>query len=239
MSRAAGHAAPPGGAGFFMRLRYVWAGLAIEQRRVGVTALALWLTLALPWYHENAAKTSGNRIEATGYNVTGYGTFSFVEASLLLVSVAVLALLFYRGEQRAFHLPGGDGFVIMLAGGWQSLLIFYRMLDTPHLTEHAGNIVTDAGVQWGMFVALFIALALTYGGARVRAAHRPEPRLADDPTVRHDVVVAAHEPPARVHEPPTRVTRRPPSRRVTREDAEQLSFDVPDGQQQLDPFGEH
>ena len=54
---------------------------------------------------------------------------------MLLVSVAVLALLFARGERRAFHLPGGDGVVVLLAGAWVAVLVFYRMFDKPGTTR--------------------------------------------------------------------------------------------------------
>jgi hypothetical protein len=195
-----------------------------------VTAVALWITLALPWYHEDVIETVAGKLVPIGYTVSGFGDFSFVEASLLLVSIAVLTLLFYRGERRAFHLPGGDGPVITLAGGWQAVLIFYRMLDGPHLSTHAGRQVTTVGISWGIFVALLGALGLAYAGARIRISHRPEPALADDPTVRHDVVVA------RVPRPPSE--RSPsPRRPVTREDAEQLTFEIGE-QASQDPFGD-
>ena len=215
------------------RLRDSWAGLAPEQRRAGLAAIVLCLTLALPWYHEDVTITIAGRLVAAGHNVSGFGAFSFVEASLLLVSVAVLVLLFYRGEGRAFHLPGGDGPVIMAAGSWQALLIFYRMLDTPHLSTGAGKIVTQTACNGHLHSHARRARA-AYTGARIRAAHRPEPRLAEDPTVRHDVAVA--------QPPPTRPLRRDerPTRRmrstVTRDDAAQLSFDVPE-EAERDPFG--
>jgi hypothetical protein len=225
-------AAPSGG--FVSRVRYAAGNLAPEQRRAGLAAIVLCLTLLLPWYHKDITVIVGGHAVPAGHNVSGFGAFSFVEASLMLVSVAVLVLLFYRGEGRAFHLPGGDGFVIMLAGGWQALLIFYRMLDTPSLHNSKGQFVTDVGVQWGIFIAMLAALALAYSGARIRAAHRPEPRLAEDPTVRHDVAAAQPDPAAT--RPLRREERRARRKPVTRDDAAQLSFEVPE-EAERDPFG--
>jgi hypothetical protein len=140
------------------------------QQAAGAAA-ALMLTLFLPWY---SAVFRGN--EARSFNRSAFGEFSFVEAAVLLVAVAVLYLIWARSQQKAFHLPGGDGTVIMAAGAWAFLLIVWRLFDTPE----ADN--AEFGLQWGIFVALAVAGLVTAAGARVRAAHRPEPPnpAADD-----------------------------------------------------------
>ena len=42
---------------------------------------------------------------------------------MLLVAAGVLFLVWARAQGKAFHLPGGDGFVISLAGGWAMALL--------------------------------------------------------------------------------------------------------------------
>ena len=228
-----------------VRIAQAWRRLAPEQRLVAVAALALWVTMLLPWYVDTISIVpSKGAAQITRETLTAFGSFSFVEAAVLLVSAGVLVLLFARAEQRAFHLPGGDGWIITSGGVWTAILIFYRMLDTPHASVAASRVVTDVGLKWGIFLALFAAIGLAYAGTRVRAAHRPEPSLVDDPTAPIAVRAAAAQPDA-----PTTVTRPrfpppPPAapatartrRAVTREDAEQLSFDVADSEP--DPFGE-
>jgi hypothetical protein len=91
---------------------------------------------------------------------------------VLLVAAGVLFMLFARGERRAFHLPGGDGTIIFGAGAWVAALIVWRFFDKPGV----GGGVT-IGLQWGIFVALLAAGILAWTGARLRAAHRPEPPL--------------------------------------------------------------
>lgn len=243
------------------RIVHAWRALASEQRLAALAALALWVTLLLPWYHKNVTETIHGQLQAAGHDVSGWGAFSFVEAAVLLVSVGILAMLFARAERRAFHLPGGDGFVILLAGGWTTLLVFYRLLDTPSLSNKAGQIVTDVGPAWGIFIALAAAGSLAYAGLRVRGAHRPEPDLEHDPTrplaarrasgdAGSDDAVIRRAPRARpgadaargaaagsARYPPrpgAAATR--PTRVVTREDAEQLSFDVPEPPAEPDPF---
>ncbi len=147
----------------------------------------------LPWYGKSVTETVKNSLQAAGYDLSAFGAFSFVEAAVLLVASAVLALVFARAERRAFHLPGGDGLVILAAGVWVSVLIFYRMLDKPGTTGN-DRLTTTVGLQWGIFFALAASISLAYAGARVRAAHRPEPALRDDPTVARRVVPAASRP---------------------------------------------
>lgn len=63
--------------------------------------------------------------------VSTFGQFSFVEAATVVSAGAVLALLRLRALGRHFHLPGGDGLVIMVAAGWCAVLIAARVLDRP------------------------------------------------------------------------------------------------------------
>ena len=63
--------------------------------------------------------------------VSTLGPFSFVEGALLLVAAAVLLLLKKRADGRRFHLPFGDGAVIMAAGARSGLLIVIRLFDRP------------------------------------------------------------------------------------------------------------
>jgi hypothetical protein len=89
----------------------------------------------------------------------------------------VLALLFARAEARDFQLPGGDGTIVTIAGAWAAILIFYRMLDKPSLHGNQ-TLTTTVGIEWGIFIALLLALALAYTGRRIRAGERAEPPLA-------------------------------------------------------------
>ena len=63
--------------------------------------------------------------------VSTFGPFSFVEAAEVLVALGVLALLRQRAEGKRFHLPFGDGTVVLAAGCWAALLILVRLLDRP------------------------------------------------------------------------------------------------------------
>ena len=90
---------------------------------------------------------------------------------MLLVAAAVLFLVWARSQRKGFHLPGGDGVAITIAGGWAMLLLIWRLFDKPDI-QGAG---ATMGIQWGIFGAMLAAGALIVAGARVRALHAPEP----------------------------------------------------------------
>jgi hypothetical protein len=157
------------------RLIRAFRALPHERRLAAYASIGLFVALFLPWYQETVVAVS-TKPQTASTSVTGWGAFSFVEAALLLVAVGVLTLLFQRAEGRAFHLPGGDGGVITVAGVWTCALIVWRIFDKQSVDVH-GPGTSVSGIEWGIFVALGVALFLTYAGSRIRAAHRPEPSL--------------------------------------------------------------
>jgi len=89
-----------------------------------------------------------------------FGPFSFVEAAIVLTALGVLALVKQRADRKRFHLPFGDGTVIMAAGLWTGVLIVVRLFDR------------DLGQS---ILSLACAAILAGAGARERAK-----RPADD-----------------------------------------------------------
>jgi hypothetical protein len=155
------------------RLLNAWGALGRDQRLAAMTSLGLFVSMLLPWYSKTVVvRTRGGG--AGSQSLSAFQAFSFVEAAVLLVSVGVLAMLFARAERRDFHLPGGDGTIVMLAGAWVAILIFYRLFDKPGLQGNA-QIVSSVGVQWGIFVALLVALGLAYVGRLMRFGERGAP----------------------------------------------------------------
>ena len=143
------------------------AGAGGEQRLVGGAAVALFVTMLLPWYQQNAVVNAPRTAPLQSRNLNAFQVFSFVEAAVLLVAMAVIYLLYARAEGRKFHLPGSDGAVVMVAGLWTALLLVIRLFDKPGISSH--GIAANVGVQWGIFFALAAAGLLTYAGSRMRA----------------------------------------------------------------------
>jgi hypothetical protein len=139
-----------------------------ESRWTGGAAGALVVSMLLPWYQVSFFTAGG---KAQSDSRSALAVFTWVEAAILLVALAVLFLVWARAQRQAFHLPGGDGFVVSAAGAWALALIIWRLFDKPSVHEKAATV----GIQWGIFFALLAAAALVAAGARVRAAGRPEP----------------------------------------------------------------
>lgn len=158
------------------RLAHAYRALTPEQRLAALASLGLFVSMLLPWYSKTDTLVVHGAAKASETSLSAFQAFSFVEAAVLLVSAAVLATLFARAEGRGFPLPGGDGVIVMLAGGWAALLIFYRLLDKPGLQGNE-RVTATVGVEWGIFIALLLALGLAYAGGRMRALERPQPPL--------------------------------------------------------------
>jgi hypothetical protein len=157
------------------RLMRDWQALEPERRLAGAAAAALFVTMLLPWYQQNAVVNAPRTAPLQSRNLNAFQAFSFVEAAVLLVAGAVIYLLYARAEGREFHLPGSDGTVVMAAGLWTALLLIIRLFDKPGISSH--GIAANVGVQWGIFFALAAAGLMAYSGSRMRAVRRPEPPL--------------------------------------------------------------
>ena len=196
-------------------LAHAWGALDRDRRLAAVAAVALFATMFLPWYQQNAVVTARRAAPLVSRNLNAFAVFSFVEAAVLLVAISVLFLLYARAEGGRFQLPGGDGTVVLAAGLWSALLLVLRLFDKPGITQH--GVAANVGVQWGIFFALAAAGLLAYAGSRMRAGQRPEP-----PLVRRSEAPRRPSPPRGPEEPPEPGWGRPPSARspATAEDGE-------------------
>jgi hypothetical protein len=216
------------------RLRSAYGALDRDQRFAAAAALGLLVAMFLPWYEKNVVVAGAKHF--TTDSISAFGAVSFIEAAIFLVAAGVIGLLLIRADGRPFHLPGGDGTVIFCAGLWATALIFYRVFDRPNVSGEGGTV----GIQWGFFVAFVAAGALALAGQRLRAAGRPEPpnpaadpdgeprssRRQRPPRPPRDAVPTAVIPlsEALTEVAPRRASR---DRAVTRDDARQLTFEVP------------
>ncbi len=151
-----------------------WRNLGREQRTVVVAAAVLLATMLLPWYSRTVNAVVGGQLRQQEESKRAIEVFSLVEAAIFLVALAVVVLVLARGDRRAFHLPGGDGTIVALAGAWATVLIFYRFVDKPD-GGGTGQQVVEYGLSWGIFFGLLAALGLLVAGLRLRAAELPEP----------------------------------------------------------------
>jgi hypothetical protein len=203
------------------RLARAWGALAPEQRIAAIAAVGLLVTMFFPWYELQSLNLKTHAIDSR--SISAFGDVSFVEAAVFLVAAGVIALLFARAELRDFHMPGSDGAVVMVAGGWATLLIFYRVFSRP--TGHGYPV----GIQWGFFLAFVAAGVLTYAGWRMRATAAPEPPLVRPrrrrPPMEEDVTVVAPSPQPAERAAPVPARPAPKRPRFPPAPKDQLSFE--------------
>jgi hypothetical protein len=158
------------------RVRQAFGVLAPEQRRVVLAAGLVLITMLLPWYSKSTNAITKTGLANAHESKLAILVPSFIEASIFLVSLAVLALMFARGERRAFHLPFGDGIVVSAAGAWVGFLVFYRFIDQP-AGGTTKTLAYSYDLSWGIFFGLIAAAFLVYAGTRLRLAQVSEPPL--------------------------------------------------------------
>jgi hypothetical protein len=176
------------------RIAHAWRALAPEQRLAVAAALALLVTMLFPWYGLQSVDRKTGAIYS--HSINAFGDVSFVEAAVFLVAAGVCAMLFARAEGRDFRLPGGDGAIVMLAGAWATVLIFYRVFDRPSAPNHY-----PVGIEWGFVLAFAAAGGLAYAGWRMRQRERPEPPLRRRTSARPRPTATPGEPPGRPADP--------------------------------------
>jgi hypothetical protein len=165
------------------RILRAWGRLPGEERLAAGAAAGLLLAMFLPWYQDTVV--TAKLAIPVSVTISGWGAFSFFEAMVVIVAIGTLVLLFQRGEGRTFVVPGGDGGALLAGGAFASLLVVVRMFDKNSLSV-SGPGITTAGIDWGIFVALAMAVLLAYCGLRLRATDRAtsEPPLdVPDPAV--------------------------------------------------------
>ena len=169
--------------GLGRKLGRILGALDANQRLAGVAAIALIVSMALPWFTQTGIERiqtlqfppTAPTTRAVSVTLSGFQSFKWIEAALLLVACAVLVMVAARAEGKAFHLSGGDGVTIAAAGGWCLFLLFWRsVINKP---VHPG---LETGVEWGLLVAFASAAALLLAGIRIRAVGSVEPPMPDE-----------------------------------------------------------
>ena len=87
--------------GALSRLGRNWRALSSEQRLPAIAALALLLSLLLPWYRESQTLVVKGQPARLVNSLNAFEVYSFVEAAIFVVAVGVLVLLWTRAERRA------------------------------------------------------------------------------------------------------------------------------------------
>lgn len=173
-------------------------------------AIVLFLLMFLPWFgldDESAqSQVQGFQSEASleeqleaqgdiqdalgdggltaGIDLSAWESFGLIDIILLLTILVTLALVAARALGRELILPVSAGTLIAALGILSTLLILYRLIDTP------GVSFLEYDREFGVFCGLLAAAGIAFGGWRTmqeegtsfsREADRLQDRSAGDP----------------------------------------------------------
>jgi hypothetical protein len=132
----------------------------------GVAGVALFIIMFLPWFGVDFGIGSAvQQAEDLGFDVPDVSTsvsfnawesFGFIDIILLLTVLVSVGLAVATATSRDVGLPVAASALTAGLGILSTILIIYRLLDTPF----------DADRKFGVFLGLIAAAAIAYGGWR-------------------------------------------------------------------------
>jgi hypothetical protein len=143
--------------------------LGVGEIVAGISGLALFVFMFLPWYGVDAVGGFG----VNGVDASAWEAFSFIDILLFLVCVVVVGLVIVALAETTPDMPAPPAQIIMVAGIVALVLILFRLLFTPGVDANGFEIDVDFGREIGIFLGLIAAAGITYGGWR--ASNEPKP----------------------------------------------------------------
>jgi hypothetical protein len=145
--------------------------LRTGEKIAAIAGIALLIIMFLTWFgisQEDAGEISiesaedlaevaaGLSASATELNLNAWESFSFIDIILLVTVVVAVGLAVATAMSRSVSLPVAASALTAGFGILSTLLILFRILDTPY----------DLGREFGVFLGLIAAAAIAYGGWR-------------------------------------------------------------------------
>ena len=135
--------------------------LGVGEIVAGISGLALFVFMFLPWYGIDSVAGFGVSADANAWEA-----FSFVDVVLFLVCVVVVGLVIVQLAETSPELPAPPARIITGAGVVALVLIVLRLIFTPGVDAGGVDIDVDLGRKIGIFLGLIAAAGIVYGGWR-------------------------------------------------------------------------
>lgn len=136
--------------------------LGVGEIVAGVSGLALFIFMFLPWYGVDSVGGFG----VGGVDANAWEAFSFVDVLLFLVAVVVVGLVLVQVAESTPELPAPPAQIIMIAGVVALVLILFRLIFTPGVDSAGVDVDVDLGRKLGILLGLVAAAGISYGGWR-------------------------------------------------------------------------
>jgi hypothetical protein len=124
------------------------------ERLVCIGAAVTLASMLLPWYG----------IRLSGLSATGFDSFGFGAAALLVTAGAAVVVAFREASGKPPTRPLRSAELVVVAGVWAALIALFLVFDRPDELGGSAEITTQIGV----YVALIGGLVIAGGGMRMR-----------------------------------------------------------------------
>ena len=148
--------------------------LGVGEIVAGISGLALFVFMFLPWYGIDSVAGFGVSADASAWEA-----FSFIDIVLFLVCVVVVGLVIVQMAETTPDLPAPPAQIITIAGAVAVVLILFRLIVTPGVDTGDTGIDVDLGREIGVFLALIAAAGIAYGGWRASSEAPAAPTPAE------------------------------------------------------------
>jgi hypothetical protein len=184
------------------------------EKVAAVAAILLFILMFFDWYNVSVSAGPLGDFSVGG---SAWQVFSFVDIVLFVVILAALGLAVLTATERSPALPVTASVIVTALAGLGTLLVLYRLIDTPVGDVPDG---VDVGRTIWAFLGLVAVAAIAYGGYLSMREEgtsfsdaRDQARAAFDaaaPSGGETGGASAPPPPAAASEPPAAAPPPPP-----------------------------
>ncbi|HEU4703120.1 MAG TPA: hypothetical protein VFS37_11625 [Conexibacter sp.] len=128
------------------------------EKIAAVAAVVLFILMFFDWY---TVSVSGGLLGGLSVGGSAWQSFGFIDIVLLVTILAAIALAVLTATERSPALPVTLSVIVTALAGLATLLVLYRLIDTP-----VGDVPDGVDVSrtvWA-FLGLVAVAAITYGG---------------------------------------------------------------------------
>lgn len=135
--------------------------LSTGEKIAGVSGVLLFIFMFLDWY---SVDVSNGLVSASVTSGNAWDWLDVIPIILMIAVVAAVGVAVIRLTDAVFEPAISMNAVVAVLGGISTLLILYRIIDTPG--ETLPGTTVDVNPAIGIFLALLAAIGIAYGGYR-------------------------------------------------------------------------
>jgi hypothetical protein len=133
------------------------------EKIAGVSAILLFVFMFFDWY--GVSFSNGGETVDFGGGGNAWDTLDFIPILLLIAIVVTIGILVIEASDTDIVLPVHGATIVAVVGIVSTLLILFRIIDTPTFASF-GGVSAEGSVRFGIFLSLIAAAGIGYGGYR-------------------------------------------------------------------------